>query len=59
MAKPDLPKRFELHTAINKHDHTTFYTLSPFVGYTHHPFVVDKYRRFVGHSSVNMYRKCL
>ncbi|RWW44470.1 hypothetical protein BHE74_00049785 [Ensete ventricosum] len=39
LANPDLPKRFELNSALNKYDRTTFYTSDPVVGYTDYPFL--------------------
>ncbi|CAM0908825.1 unnamed protein product [Alopecurus aequalis] len=33
LANPDLPKRFELDTPLNKYDRSTFYTQDPVVGY--------------------------
>uniref|UniRef100_A0A8I6Z2J9 NADH:flavin oxidoreductase/NADH oxidase N-terminal domain-containing protein n=1 Tax=Hordeum vulgare subsp. vulgare TaxID=112509 RepID=A0A8I6Z2J9_HORVV len=39
LANPDLPKRFELNSALNKYDRNTFYTQDPIVGYTDYPFL--------------------
>ncbi|XP_073099457.1 putative 12-oxophytodienoate reductase 5 [Elaeis guineensis] len=39
LANPDLPKRFELNTSLNKYDRSTFYTPDPVVGYTDYPFL--------------------
>jgi 12-oxophytodienoic acid reductase len=41
LANPDLPKRFELHSALNKPNHATYYTPDPVVGYTDYPFLED------------------
>ncbi|CAN4110746.1 unnamed protein product [Withania somnifera] len=34
LANPDLPKRFEVNTPINKYNKSTFYTNDPVIGYT-------------------------
>ncbi|KAF7107558.1 hypothetical protein CFC21_108169 [Triticum aestivum] len=39
LANPDLPKRFELDSPLNKYDRKTFYTQDPIVGYTDYPFL--------------------
>ncbi|KAJ1384370.1 NADH:flavin oxidoreductase/NADH oxidase, N-terminal [Sesbania bispinosa] len=39
LANPDLPKRFALHTPLNKYKRETFYTSDPVVGYTDYPFL--------------------
>lgn len=39
LANPDLPRRFELDTQLNKADKSTFYTNDPVVGYTDYPFL--------------------
>ncbi|KAM0947234.1 putative 12-oxophytodienoate reductase [Dioscorea sansibarensis] len=39
LANPDLPKRFELDTQLNKYNRFTFYTPDPVVGYTDYPFL--------------------
>ncbi|KAK3006174.1 hypothetical protein RJ639_015710 [Escallonia herrerae] len=39
LANPDLPRRFQLDTVLNKHDRNTFYTPDPVVGYTDYPFL--------------------
>lgn len=39
LANPDLPRRFELNSSINKYDRSTFYTSDPEVGYTDYPFL--------------------
>ncbi|KAL2533878.1 12-oxophytodienoate reductase 1 [Abeliophyllum distichum] len=42
LANPDLPRRFELNSVLNKYDRSTFYTHDPVVGYTDYPFLEDK-----------------
>lgn len=37
LANPDLPRRFELDSILNKYDRSTFYTHDPVVGYTDYP----------------------
>lgn len=37
LANPDLPRRFELDSVLNKYDRSTFYTYDPVVGYTDYP----------------------
>ncbi|KAK8969935.1 putative 12-oxophytodienoate reductase 4 [Platanthera guangdongensis] len=39
LANPDLPKRFELNTTLNKFIKLTFYISDPAVGYTDYPFL--------------------
>ncbi|KAL8538769.1 hypothetical protein ACS0TY_000687 [Phlomoides rotata] len=39
LANPDLPRRFELHSFINKYDSSTFWSNDPVVGYTDYPFL--------------------
>ncbi|KAK4708579.1 hypothetical protein R3W88_029504 [Solanum pinnatisectum] len=39
IANPDLPKRFELDTPLNKYNRETFYTSDPVIGYTDYPFL--------------------
>ena len=39
LANPDLPKRFELDTPLNRSDGRTFCTSDPIVGYTDYPFL--------------------
>ncbi|KAI3458886.1 hypothetical protein Pfo_015549 [Paulownia fortunei] len=39
LANPDLPRRFELNSILNKYDRSTFYTHDPVVGYTDYPFL--------------------
>ncbi|XP_027355091.1 putative 12-oxophytodienoate reductase 11 [Abrus precatorius] len=39
LANPDLPRRFELDSELNKADRSTFYTNDPVVGYTDYPFL--------------------
>lgn len=39
LANPDLPKRFELDSPLNKYDRSTFYTPDPVIGYTDYPFL--------------------
>ncbi|XP_027149643.1 putative 12-oxophytodienoate reductase 11 [Coffea eugenioides] len=39
LANPDLPKRFELNTPLNKYNRATFYIPDPVVGYTDYPFL--------------------
>ncbi|KAL3838227.1 hypothetical protein ACJIZ3_022818 [Penstemon smallii] len=39
LANPDLPKRFEVNSVLNKYDRSTFYTHDPVVGYTDYPFL--------------------
>ncbi|CDP04186.1 unnamed protein product [Coffea canephora] len=39
LANPDLPRRFELNSPLNKYDRSTFYTSDPVVGYTDYPFL--------------------
>ncbi|VAI84215.1 unnamed protein product [Triticum turgidum subsp. durum] len=39
LANPDLPKRFELDSPLNKYDRNTFYTQDPVIGYTDYPFL--------------------
>ncbi|KAL0401743.1 UNVERIFIED_CONTAM: 12-oxophytodienoate reductase 1 [Sesamum latifolium] len=39
LANPDLPKRFELNSVLNKYDSNTFYTHDPVIGYTDYPFL--------------------
>nr|XP_043638307.1 12-oxophytodienoate reductase 1-like [Erigeron canadensis] len=39
LANPDLPRRFELDTTLNKYNRDTFYTQDPIVGYTDYPFL--------------------
>lgn len=39
LANPDLPKRFQLNTVLNKYNRSTFYTPDPIVGYTDYPFM--------------------
>jgi len=41
LANPDLPRRFELGSSLNKYDRSTFYTQDPVVGYTDYPFLDD------------------
>jgi 12-oxophytodienoic acid reductase len=41
LANPDLPRRFELASSLNKYDRSTFYTQDPVVGYTDYPFLDD------------------
>ncbi|OEL16692.1 12-oxophytodienoate reductase 1 [Dichanthelium oligosanthes] len=41
LANPDLPRRFELGTSLNKYDRSTFITRDPVVGYTDYPFLED------------------
>ncbi|EFJ25413.1 hypothetical protein SELMODRAFT_173572 [Selaginella moellendorffii] len=42
LANPDLPKRFELNSALNVYDRQTFYTPDPVVGYTDYSFLEVK-----------------
>ncbi|KAL2554606.1 12-oxophytodienoate reductase 1 [Forsythia ovata] len=42
LANPDLPRRFELNSVLNKYDRSTFYTHDPVVGYTDYPFLEDQ-----------------
>ncbi|CAI9766216.1 unnamed protein product [Fraxinus pennsylvanica] len=42
LANPDLPRRFELNSVLNKYDRSTFYTHDPVIGYTDYPFLEDK-----------------
>ncbi|KAK6156312.1 hypothetical protein DH2020_010560 [Rehmannia glutinosa] len=42
LANPDLPRRFELDSVINKYDRSTFYSHDPVVGYTDYPFLADE-----------------
>ncbi|XP_038683784.1 putative 12-oxophytodienoate reductase 11 [Tripterygium wilfordii] len=39
LSNPDLPRRFELVSPLNKYDRNTFYTPDPVVGYTDYPFL--------------------
>ncbi|XBI08348.1 hypothetical protein VPH35_136094 [Triticum aestivum] len=39
LANPDLPKRFELDSPLNKYDRNTFYTQDSVIGYTDYPFL--------------------
>ncbi|CAI9115118.1 OLC1v1015955C2 [Oldenlandia corymbosa var. corymbosa] len=39
LANPDLPKRFELNSPLNKYNRETFYSPDPVVGYTDYPFL--------------------
>ncbi|KAL3523306.1 hypothetical protein ACH5RR_016140 [Cinchona calisaya] len=39
LANPDLPRRFELNSTLNKYNRSTFYTFDPVVGYTDYPFL--------------------
>ncbi|XP_075478710.1 LOW QUALITY PROTEIN: putative 12-oxophytodienoate reductase 11 [Primulina tabacum] len=39
LANPDLPKRYEIDSALNKYDRSTFYTPDPVIGYTDYPFL--------------------
>ncbi|KAL5559825.1 hypothetical protein UlMin_036036 [Ulmus minor] len=39
LANPDLPKRFELNTALNKYNIDTFYMFDLVFGYTDYPFL--------------------
>jgi len=41
LANPDLPRRFELGSSLNKYDRSTFYTQDPVVGYTDYPSLDD------------------
>lgn len=43
LANPDLPRRFELDSFVNKYDRNTFYTHDPTVGYTDYPFLESNY----------------
>ncbi|CAA3019217.1 12-oxophytodienoate reductase 11 [Olea europaea subsp. europaea] len=43
LAYPDLPRRCELDTPLNKYDRSTFYTPHPVVGYTDYPFLEEAY----------------
>ncbi|EPS74544.1 hypothetical protein M569_00207 [Genlisea aurea] len=42
LANPDLPRRFEIHSALNGYDRSTFYTPDPVIGYTDYPFLIEK-----------------
>lgn len=42
LANPDLPRRFELNSVLNKYDRSTFYTHDPVIGYTDYPFLEEK-----------------
>uniref|UniRef100_A0A2P2J2C2 Uncharacterized protein MANES_05G124200 n=1 Tax=Rhizophora mucronata TaxID=61149 RepID=A0A2P2J2C2_RHIMU len=42
LSNPDLPRRIELSTELNKYDRSTFYTDDPAFGYTDYPFLEDK-----------------
>ncbi|CAI9090860.1 OLC1v1025729C1 [Oldenlandia corymbosa var. corymbosa] len=39
LSNPDLPRRFELNSVLNKYDRSTFYSFDPIVGYTDYPFL--------------------
>ena len=39
LANPDLPKRFELDSPLNKYNSNTYYTQDPVIGYTNYPFL--------------------
>lgn len=39
LANPDLPRRFQLNSVLNKYDRSTFYSSDPVVGYTDYPFL--------------------
>ncbi|KAK6136034.1 hypothetical protein DH2020_030244 [Rehmannia glutinosa] len=39
LANPDLPRRFEVNSIINKYDRSTFYSHDPVIGYTDYPFL--------------------
>ncbi|KAK0600512.1 hypothetical protein LWI29_015708 [Acer saccharum] len=39
LANPDLPKRFELDSPLNKYNRDTFYIPDPVIGYTDYPFL--------------------
>ncbi|KAK4385615.1 12-oxophytodienoate reductase 1 [Sesamum angolense] len=39
LANPDLPRRFELNSILNKYDRNTFYTHDPVIGYTDYPYI--------------------
>lgn len=41
LAYPDLPRRCELDTPLNKYYRSTFYTPHPVVGYTDYPFLEE------------------
>lgn len=42
LANPDLPRRFEFNSVLNKYDRNTFYTHDPVIGYTDYPFLENK-----------------
>ncbi|KAL0905410.1 hypothetical protein M5K25_023829 [Dendrobium thyrsiflorum] len=41
LANPDLPRRFELNSPLNKYNKFTLYIADPIVGYTDYPFLED------------------
>ncbi|KAL0357220.1 UNVERIFIED_CONTAM: putative 12-oxophytodienoate reductase 11 [Sesamum calycinum] len=41
LANPDLPRRYELDTPLNKYNRSTFYISDPVVGYTDYPFLEE------------------